>query len=1130
MRLSSNGFAVECTCFITDGNEILYASVLDKYKGKLKALLQSISCGKSIYLTRDYDTDKDIDYFRTVQIGSDNKRDMENWVTMNYSNRERFYYGEIYNKKLHQKVPEFLITTNEYFAEDLYNFLLNSFDLGLPLKEQDEEIYNLWKNYFVKTLTEIGVVYEKYSYRTQNIYCSPNHELPFHGHWVKAKDLKLFRISLSQEGFDNVVSDALAKGALRLCNVPTPDIDAEDLTDYVMKNKKSLLANIQDQITELVHVHTPEIYCDKVAFKNKRLYEPQQQCVKAVAEGLLRNLSKAYLLNEGMGVGKTIQTCGIVEQYFNSKYLKSHPDKTLKDCFKKGEVNYRNIVICPAHLTAKWKEEVEKEVPGATAIILNDFSQLVELREQGEARKGKQFYMIGKDFAKLGTFEKPSPYKCKKKSIVLPMCKDCYEEKADVYIKNKDGVCPCCGGTNFVAKESRTKAYGLVCPTCDNILMKPASVYNTYMDEEKMLNQVLRPADFAGQNSDNCNCFFCNSSNWQAAVKNIGGNKEEKWHKITHYANKAHKTKTTAWVLKGHESDYLFLHGLKEKVSLDNNGFEETAFNPPRRVAPAHYIKKYLKGYFDFAILDEVHKFESEGSAQTNAAHALVKASNMALGLTGTISNGTADCLFTLLWMLFPKAMVEKGWTKDDRFKFTSMYGTIGRKYEARKGFSNNSCSRGKQIASPKVKPGISPRLFVDFLMDKGVFLDITDLGRSLPTLTEKIELVPMPDDVAASYNHLLSDLKGALRSKEGAGALSNILQMGLSYPDKPFDRDPIKSTTVDNLIIAKPDNLENYKEDELLPKEERLCEIVRNEIAEDRNCFIYISYTGIGDANVIDRVGKIVEDNCNLRGRVCVIQSSTPGAKDREAYIKKKAAEGIRVFLINPKCCETGLDFCFDYDGRFYNYPTLIFYQISYELSVLWQASRRHYRANQTKECRTYWLAYERSLQATALQVMAEKQVAVSAIQGKFSSEGLSSMAKGINAQEKLMAALLEGDMSDATKLNSLFDKVNEANTYKDEDEEGFVFIQPSIYSEIMGEDDESTFSTSVLFDDVFKDVMSEELTEAPAFDFDTAFGNIFKSFETISLGGFDDSETKAKKKKKSSLSGQCDIFSLFA
>lgn len=66
----------------------------------------------------------------------------------------------------------------------------------------------------------------------------------------------------------------------------------------------------------------------------------------------------------------------------------------------------------------------------------------------------------------------------------------------------------------------------------------------------------------------------------------------------------------------------------------------------------------------------------------------------------------------------------------------------------------------------------------------------------------------------------------------------------------------------------------------------------------------------------------------------------------------------------------------------------------MGYNLFTLWQASRRHYRLNQDVECRTFYLAYANTIQEEVIRIKGEKQVATSAIQGKFSAEGLAAMS----------------------------------------------------------------------------------------------------------------------------------------
>ena len=169
-----------------------------------------------------------------------------------------------------------------------------------------------------------------------------------------------------------------------------------------------------------------------------------------------------------------------------------------------------------------------------------------------------------------------------------------------------------------------------------------------------------------------------------------------------------------------------------------------------------------------------------------------------------------------------------------------------------------------------------------------------------------------------------------------------------------------------------------------------------------------------------------------------------------------KKAAEGIKVFITNPRCVSTGLDFCFVKDGIKYNYPTLIFYQLGYSMFVTWQASRRAYRLNQTKECRNYYLAWSGSVQEAVISLIAEKQAATSAIQGKFSTEGLAAMANGVDERMKLAQAMANMDSITGNNLQEMFDVLQqdlESTEYRD-------YKPMLLYKELVGEEEAPTES----------------------------------------------------------------------
>lgn len=419
--------------------------------------------------------------------------------------------------------------------------------------------------------------------------------------------------------------------------------------------------------------------------------------------------------------------------------------------------------------------------------------------------------------------------------------------------------------------------------------------------------------------------------------------------------------------------------------------------------------------------------------------HDIIKSSRWQLALTGTIAAGYANNLFYLLYRLDPSLMVRKGFeygTAGER-KFSELYGTIETEYEVSDGDGEfHTTTRGKLIGSPKCRPGISPLIYSEYLMEGTVFLCLTDMSEYLPKLKEDIIFVPLEDEIAGEYRHVREIMVERMMKKNGRTLLGSYLQFSLSYSDKPYSREPILCPLTGE-VVAEPADLSHLIQDgKILNKERKLVELVSQELSENRNVFIYCNYTGSGDANIIHRLKEVLENNCMAaRGEVAVLESSYPPAEKREEWVHKKAKEGVRVFLTNPRCVKTGLDFRFDYDGISFNYPTVIFYQMDHDMFTIWQAAKRHYRLNQNEECRTYYLVSERTIQPEAVSLVASKQVATLAIQGKFSSEGLCAMAQGVDARIKLAQAVAEKSETQERGLKGMFDILNVANNQKNRD-----------------------------------------------------------------------------------------------
>lgn len=1021
-----------------------------------------------------------------------------------YTGRNRFISAVATNKDIGIK---YMITDNKHLYRNLYQILMKNF--CFPLMED-------WMPYLEKELRANGYL-QIYDHGVIGI-TDYSRKIKLNGELVSLCDIFTAQLIISQEQLEEIISNGLRKKEIWITPSEVEPLDFIDFNDYISRYGKTLVSNLEKKVKPLSPLKGS---VETIALKKKGLFPQQAACVNGI-NALKQAGIKYGIMAEGMGVGKTLQASSTVEAYFNQKWLKKNPKKTLRDCYSSNEVCYRNIVMAPGHLLKKWKEEIESEIPLAKGIIIEDYSQLIQLRKVGKKRTAKEFYIISKDFAKLGSSNSPIPSIVASKMAKLKVCANCNSNG------DRDSKCSKCGSK----KWNKTNLYygrGLLCPFCGELLLRYSPKLGKE-DQDDTSERILRPQDFSFQTASNSICYHCGRELWGVNAANINckGNdmylnklaeRKPKWYKIGHFTSFTKKTRTSAFVLRGHESDYL----LSNNISFDSEGVTVLPREKGvRKSAPSLYIKKYLKGYFDFLILDEVHKFEGQGTAQSVAAQALMKASSFTLGLTGTISNGTAASLFSLLFMLEPKRLLSKGYQWKDALAFSKKYGTVETVYKRSTEDTYNSSSRGKMIGQPTVKPGISPLLFIDFLMDRAVFLDISDLSKYLPPLKEKVLLVEPEDDMLAAYKDVLQSLKSQLRTKEGAKSMGAMLQFALSYPDKPYKRSKIMSANTKDFVLASPLSLDYMIDNRLMNKEQELVDIVNKELMEDRNVFVYATYTGDGETNISDRLQAIIEEHCNLKGRVQILRSETPTPAKREKWIQKRASEGIKVFITNPKCVETGLDFCFNYEGKEYNFPTLIFYQMNYELATIWQASRRAYRLSQTKECRTYYMGYANTLQQTAIEIMAQKQVAASAIQGKFSTEGLSAMASGVDARVKMAEALSKEDnYADRQSIENMFDVLNKDNDVIDNSEP---YVKPLTYYELVGEKEENGIDFFMNAMSQYSYTMPEQSSESSSTSSTSEeLEELSFEFTTVSY------DSASKKTKRKEMEGQFTFFDLF-
>lgn len=882
----------------------------------------------------------------------------------------------------------YIITRKEMVERDFYSFLMKKFSLPL-LKE--------WIPYILKEGLQCRLI----SFETDCVVSEGSERKVDLGDGVIAlNDILVLEILLSEDFLKEIISKGLQSRKIKITNEEVLPLSFKNLDDYYMKYGKNIVSNLEKLIYPLVEENG--FCCDYTATRSKRLFPAQGNCINGAVARL--EIADYVIVNEDMGTGKTVQGLAICDAYYNKKYLKNHKDKTLQDVFEQKLVNYKVAVMCPSHLVDKWVAE-GNEIANLNCVPVRSFEQLVKIRENRKFySKGKHLFVFSKEFAKLGDMQAPIPTKEGFNYKKTSYCNSCRINSGRV-VKRMFNMnnCPDCGGTDWYKKiDCPSKEYGMICPYCGELLLKKTSNLDNV--------EPLRASDFGNQNSYNNSCYHCGNKLWGSQCKNIGELAKLHWYKVS-------KRKTgTEWKLKKRD---------------DEMNVEKTSSFGARKYSPARYITKKMKHFFDFFIADEAHLYETT-SAQAMAFEAFVNNSKKTVALTGTLTNGKSTGLFYMFWKLDSEKM-KKGYEfRGDmgEAKWNSIYGVMERRRKVIEDNEYNSSSRGYTSSRTILRPGISPQIMRDFLMESVIQLQISDLSESLPELNETIISVPMEEDINAEVRRIVNALQDYAKIYKCPAMSVYALQFNLFYSDKPYGIHPIHSPLSNEAVVLPHNFYDKVADGRLLKKETKLVEIVENELTQGRSCYVYIEKSGRGiDFFLLDRIKEIIEKNVG-RAKVLTIESDTVTASKREKWFRKKVEdEGYNVIISNPRLVETGMDFVWKNQGQLYNFPTLIFYQCGYRLDTLWQASRRSYRLIQPEECRTYYIVSENTMQLEVLSLMAEKQVSVSAIQGgEFSSRGLSAMAKGIDPKIELAKRLKSGEYSDVQEVQKMFTAISMA------------------------------------------------------------------------------------------------------
>ncbi len=479
---------------------------------------------------------------------------------------------------------------------------------------------------------------------------------------------------------------------------------------------------------------------------------------------------------------------------------------------------------------------------------------------------------------------------------------------------------------------------------------------------------------------------------------------------------------------------------------------------PPKN--PRYRLDEYLKKMYPdrvyLLIWDEVHEAQHGDTGNGEAFSRMAGLAGKVLAMTGTPFNGRSSSIFNLEYAINPRVRQRYNWGGGKRFSRKARGS-----HQFQEVVSESSNQRGRAesrwVADMGVReqvveerpsydrdtgaytgtstyerpyqeaPGISPLLVAEVL-DHAIFFSLADLGKALPQYEEIALPVELDEDVYAEYDRTRQKLKDYLIQRRWEGDTSfrgAYLQWSMGWlnaPYRPYEvihnlKHPITGAKEPYTVASIP----SYGADRIFAKEQALIDLVRAELAENRPCVIYFRQTATRD--IQPRVENLLRQHVP-EARTYILKN-TVDAERREAVIEREIAKGTNVVLCNPELVKTGLDLI--------HFPTLIFYELVFNLSTLMQAAARSYRLNQTHtHCKVVYLYAEGTMEQTAVQLMSRKQRAAKLLTGDIGLTGLDALTEGEGGFEEALLEAIGRDESllDPSQLFKASDAVTEIDT----------------------------------------------------------------------------------------------------
>lgn len=757
-------------------------------------------------------------------------------------------------------------------------------------------------------------------------------------------------IHIDEKIIEPMISDMVKTGRLFFTKKTNTDV-VHDFNSYMSKMAKMMTARIESiakpiHITNDIRQETKDILN---SFKRKP-YLAQTDTVEAMLKAL--DLKKKVSVIGEMGTGKTFMMTAA--QIAHAEYL----GRTLK-----------LLILAPDHLTKTvWKEEIHKVTDDVKVHHIRSVSELMTYQQLGYFEDNqKRAFILSQTNSKVGYFYKPA--------VNWSAARQAFS-------------CPCCG--EQVTRKVKEEV------------------------EEGVFVYVNKPVSFAhfatnGPTTNNHKCKSCKTVVWEPVTKST--NKKSKFMYSRelkgYYPRDERAVRRKLSELSYKQSLETSLKGkTKFAIEMEKYRILELTIQGKRgekerrskAAAPvADYIFKKMQFQFTHLILDEFHEFQGD-SLRTVACEKLVHSVNYVTTGTGTGMNGYADSRFRTDYMMQPEKMKKAGYGINDADKYQVDYGVIQKKYRL---VETNGKVKKEHLA-PAKKPGISPVIFPLFMQDTTVFVNMEDLEDEMPILEHLQVAVPMDDELKKAHKQLVNDVKDATRHDKKL--FKSSFQLNYSYLDAPQEEKELKDKVTGEVLVRTP-VISSHSDNKL----KKLIEIAENEVHKlDNRMMIYTHFSG-------DNINSYLAQHLMDEGfRVTVLSpvnqksiscdgSMVKVEKDqREIFLREEAKKGTNILLVNPELVKTGCNLI--------EFPTILYYQMGYQVYTNRQADRRAWRLGQTKDCKVIYLYYQDTIQQQVASLMATKIIASRSIEGKMDSDGLEALCSSRTAEEELAAMYYEG------------------------------------------------------------------------------------------------------------------------